>query len=223
MNIAIIPARIGSKRIFQKNIKFFYGKPIILHTLNKVVKSKIFDEIIVTSDSKKVFKIVNNKNILFHKRSAKTSDDRASTISAINSCIDYFNFNSEDNICCIYPCSVFIKKDDLKRTLSILNKNPNNFITPVLKYTHPIQRSFKLDSKNKVLLNNRNNTLSKTQKFKSNFHDAGQFYWAKKKIWSRSVSILQNSLAYKLSVWGAVDIDDDETWKKAEILYNKFK
>jgi pseudaminic acid cytidylyltransferase len=223
MNIAIIPARIGSKRIFQKNIRLFHGKPIILHTLNKVIKSKIFDEIIVSSDSKKIFDIVNNKKILFHKRNAKTSNDRASTISAINSCIDYFNFNSEDNICCIYPCSVFLKKDDLKKMLSILKKNPNNFITPVLKYTHPIQRSFKLSSKNKVLLNNKNNTLNITQKFQSNFHDAGQFYWAKKKIWSKSVNILQNSLAFKLSVWRAVDIDDDETWKKAEILYNKIK
>ena len=61
MNIAIIPARIGSKRIFQKNIKKFHGKPILLWTIEKIIKSNIFDKIIVSSNSEKVLKIVEKK------------------------------------------------------------------------------------------------------------------------------------------------------------------
>ena len=61
MKIAIIPARIGSKRIKKKNIKLFYSKPMIVWTLNKLVKSRYFDQIIVTSDSKKILNISKKK------------------------------------------------------------------------------------------------------------------------------------------------------------------
>ena len=57
MNIAIIPARFGSKRIKQKNIKMFFGKPIIFWSIKAALKAKIFDKIIVTTDSKKIANI----------------------------------------------------------------------------------------------------------------------------------------------------------------------
>ena len=52
--IAIIPARIGSKRIPKKNIKNFLGKPIIAYTISAVTKSNLFDEIIVSTDHKSI-------------------------------------------------------------------------------------------------------------------------------------------------------------------------
>ena len=57
MNIAIIPARAGSKRIKNKNIKLFRGKPIIYYSINAAKKSKIFQKIIVSTDSEKIKKI----------------------------------------------------------------------------------------------------------------------------------------------------------------------
>ena len=57
MNIAIIPARSGSKRIKNKNIKLFCGKPIIYYSINEAKKSKIFQKIIVSTDSEKIKKI----------------------------------------------------------------------------------------------------------------------------------------------------------------------
>ena len=69
MNIAIIPCRIGSKRIKKKNIKAFHGKPIIIHTINNIIKSKIFEKIIVSSDSLIVKDLlVKHKQIIFHKK-----------------------------------------------------------------------------------------------------------------------------------------------------------
>ena len=53
MNIAIIPARSGSKRIKNKNIKNFLGKPIIARVIEKLKKNKNIKIIVVTSDSKK--------------------------------------------------------------------------------------------------------------------------------------------------------------------------
>ncbi len=57
MNIAIIPARSKSKRIKNKNIKLFFGKPIIFYSIDLALKSKIFDKVLVSTDSKKIKKI----------------------------------------------------------------------------------------------------------------------------------------------------------------------
>lgn len=219
MNVAIIPARIGSKRIFQKNIKKFYGKPIILHTLEKVIKSKLFDKIIVSSDSTKILKLSKKKNIYLHKRNIKYSNDKATTVSAINSCIRYFKFNLSDNVCCIYPCAALLEKKDLEKTLKILKKNSNKFVIPVLKYTHPIQRSFTMNKRAQIKLNFFKKSFTNTQKFRPSFFDAGQFYWAKTKTWLSSKSILEKSIGFNVPIWRAVDIDDIETWKHGEVLF----
>ena len=57
MNIAIIPARKNSRRIKNKNIIKFCGKPIIYYSLKAAKKSKLFDKIIVTTDCKKINKL----------------------------------------------------------------------------------------------------------------------------------------------------------------------
>ena len=57
MNIAIIPARGGSKRIPNKNIKNFKGYPLIYWSLKAAISSKLFDKIIVSTDSNKIKKI----------------------------------------------------------------------------------------------------------------------------------------------------------------------
>ena len=52
--ICIIPARSGSKRIISKNTKRFHGKPLIYYAIKKAQMSKIFDRIVVSTDSKKI-------------------------------------------------------------------------------------------------------------------------------------------------------------------------
>ena len=57
MKICLIPARSGSKRIKNKNIKMFHGKPIIAYAIDNAIKSKLFDKIIVSTDSSKIAKL----------------------------------------------------------------------------------------------------------------------------------------------------------------------
>ena len=60
MNIAIIPARSGSKRIKNKNIKLFFGKPLLFYSIQIALKSKLFDRVIVSTDSKKIAKLAKS-------------------------------------------------------------------------------------------------------------------------------------------------------------------
>ena len=73
-NIAIVPARIGSKRIKEKNIKLFHGKPIIIWTLETIKKSKIFDKIFISTESIKIINIIKKYNFnKFINRNKKLS------------------------------------------------------------------------------------------------------------------------------------------------------
>ena len=83
-NIVIVPARIGSKRIKQKNIKKFFGKPIIYWTLRSLKNFKIFDKIYISTDSEKIINIVKKFGFKdFILRNKILSNDYASTQSVI--------------------------------------------------------------------------------------------------------------------------------------------
>jgi N-acylneuraminate cytidylyltransferase len=58
--IAIIPARGGSKRIPKKNIKDFFGKPLIAYSIEVAIASKLFDKIIVTTDDDEIAEIARS-------------------------------------------------------------------------------------------------------------------------------------------------------------------
>ena len=57
-NLAVIPARSGSQRIPKKNIKDFFGKPIIAYPIELAIESNLFDEVIVSTDSPEIESIV---------------------------------------------------------------------------------------------------------------------------------------------------------------------
>ena len=77
MNVAIIPARGGSKRIPKKNIKTFYGKPMLHYPLKQACDSGLFDKVVVSSDDDEILEVAStfSASIECYKRSKNLSDD----------------------------------------------------------------------------------------------------------------------------------------------------
>ena len=143
LNIAIIPARHGSKRIKNKNIKKFITKPIILHVIDLLKKTKFFDLIVVSSDNKKILNIAERggANYLIN-RPKELANDKADTRSVILHSISELEKKFElKKIFCIYPTSVFLTKKNIRKALE-LEKKTKNFVFSAIQYDHPIQRSF---------------------------------------------------------------------------------
>jgi len=137
MNIAIIPARIGSKRVKQKNIKIFEGKPLIYYSIKAAKKTKIFDKILVSTDSKKIRDIVlrYGAEVPF-LRPKKLSDDYTGTKDVINHSIKWCMKNKIEAkyVCCIYPTAPFINYKNLIKSYKLIKKKkltslflPQNF------------------------------------------------------------------------------------------------
>lgn len=217
--ICIIPARYGSKRIPRKNIKLLNGKPIINQVIKIVKGSKIFDKIIVSTESKIIARIVKKNNIDIHIRPRSLSTDKINVKDVIVDVIKRKNLRDKKmKICCVYPTSIFCNKKLLLRGKKIL-KPKNDFVFTAIKYKHPIQRAFS-KSKNgvKTLFKNFENT--QTQKLNEYFHDAAQFYFGWSNSWLNKKKIFtKKSKFIELNQNFTSDIDTNDDWKLIKILF----
>ena len=109
INIAILPARIGSKRIKKKNIKFFNFKPILAWTFQILDKSNLFDKIVISTESNAVLKVAKKIGFKeFIKRPKRLADNTTVTQKVIKHAIKELEKKYEfDNVCCVYPCNPY--------------------------------------------------------------------------------------------------------------------
>jgi pseudaminic acid cytidylyltransferase len=221
-NIAVIPARGGSKRIPRKNIQNFHGKPMIHWTILAAKKSNLFDEIIISTEDKEIAQISEKlgARVLF-ERPANLADDFSTThevmLHAVQSLIDLdYTF---DYVCCLYPCSPFIQSDDLKLSLDLIESSTNIYIYPVTEFAHPIHRAIRLLPGNNIQLIDNKTEKIRTQDLELTYHDAAQFYWGSKDTWLNIDKMHSNALGYPIPNWRVVDIDNMEDLKRAESIF----
>lgn len=198
MNIAIIPARAKSKRIKNKNITNFFGKPIIYWPINMAIKSKLFKKVIVSTDSKKILKISKKFGAETpFLRPKKISNDRAGILEVIKHSI---NFLEKKNIkfeyvCCIFATATFIDKKIIQKSFNLLKKGKFDFVFGAVKIDNKYLRSFYIRNKKLNMLSNKfynSPLLSTTQAY----IDSGQFYWGTKKAWKKNKMIFVKNSSY---------------------------
>ena len=149
--ICIIPARGGSKRIKNKNIKLFLGKPIIEYSIRTALESKIFDEVMVSTDCSNIAKIsVKLGAKVPFMRSKINSDDYSTTLDVVNEVVkEYKKVNKNFSyICCLYPTAPFVNKDLLKEALKLLTLSKTDLVFPIIKFSYPIQRALTYNIQN---------------------------------------------------------------------------
>ena len=227
MIVAIIPARGGSKRIPKKNIKNFFGRPIIGWTIDIVKKTKIFDKIIVSTDDKRIASIAKyyNAEVPF-MRPSRLSGNKSSTSDVIIHAILWLKkkgYNPKE-VCCIYPTSSLIQPRDLKNSLRDLKTKKWEYVFSATTFEYSIFRAIKYNKKKQLqmvfpkLYNNRSQDLQES------YHDAGQFYWAFAKSWLNKKKIFgKKSKMTLLPRWRVQDIDNIYDWKKAEIIFRMLR
>lgn len=220
MIIAIIPARKNSKRIKNKNIKKFNDKSMIYWTISKLKKFKIINKILVTSDSDLILKKAKKfKADECLKRPNYLATGKATTKDVIVHGIKYLKRKNifPSLILCVYPCTPFLRLNDISKAIKLVKQNKKRFVSAVTAYNHPIQRSFNMTKNNKIINQKKKNIKTNTQKFKLNFYDCGQFYLSAPETWSKQ-NHLENYYGVKIPSWRAIDIDNNDDWKRAELL-----
>lgn len=216
-NLAIIPARGGSKRIPRKNIKEFLGKPIIAYSIEIAQKSDLFSEIMVSTDDKEVAEVAINcgASVPF-LRSTETADDFATLADVMFEVLENYKQMGKtfDNVCCILPTAPLITLTSLKEAYGLLLSEDFDSIRPIVKYSYPIQRAFRYQN-GAVELFNPEFAKTRSQDLELAYHDAGVFYWFR---FQTGFPGLKRG-AIIISEIQAQDIDTLEDWKIAELKF----
>lgn len=223
MKLCIIPARGGSKRIPNKNIREFHGKPLIAWSIKAATDSGCFDHIVVSTDSDRVAEIAirHGAEVPF-KRPENLADDFTPTRPVINHAIEEITKRYElpTHVCCLYPTAPFVTSNDLIFALNQLEKNKLDFVFSCTSYAYPIQRAFRILSTGSPVRLYPKHRNTRSQDLEEIYHDAGQFYWGHSEAFlSGKDSISENSLAYIMPRYRVLDIDTQEDWNFATAMF----
>lgn len=224
--IAIIPARGGSKRIPKKNIKDFFGKPLIAYSIEVALASELFEKVVVTTDDEKIASIAKRYGAeVPFIRPAELSDDFSGTGDVINHAVNYLESKGEtyDYICTIYATAPLLQIKYLIDAYQKLKDSDaiNAFSSTSMPF--PIQRSFKLNSNERCEMFTPEHYMTRSQDLEEAYQDAGQFYWEKRFEKSDEIMFGKDSIPIILPRHLVQDIDTIEDWKRAEYMYQALK
>ena len=220
MTICIIPARSGSKRLKDKNIKKFAGKPIIGHAIKIAQSSGLFSKIVVSTDSKKISNISKRYGAeVPFLRSKKLSDDFTTTSEVLIDCIERISSKKTAFHFCLYPTTTLISKEDLIKAYKKIKKEKANLLIAITDFETSPYRALKV-SNNQIDFYFKKYAKYRTQDLPKLFCDSGSFYIFKTVSLLKDKGKLNNkSTYYYLDRDKAVDIDNIKDFKLAELLF----
>lgn len=222
MNIAIIPARGGSKRIPRKNIKPFCGKPMITWSIEAAISSGFFEHIIVSTDDSEIASVSNQcgAEVPF-MRPKELSDDYTGTIPVVAHATRWAldqGFDI-DAVCCIYATAPFVQINDIKQGWDALDSGDWDYSFTVTDFVSPIFRAFKQTAEGGIEMFFPEHFTTRSQDLPQALHDAGQFYWGRPNAWLKGKPLFdRTSKPIVIPRWRVQDIDTPEDWERAEKL-----
>lgn len=220
--VAIIPARGGSKRIPRKNIKDFFGKPLIAYSIEAALKSNLFNKVIVSTDDEEIAKIAKDYGAeVPFLRPKELSDDFTGTADVINHTVEYFNSIGESYayICTIYATAPLLKEIYLQKGYDKLKNSNAKYSFSATSMPFPIQRTFRLNNTGRCEMFTPEYYNSRSQDLEEAYQDAGQFYWENLQKSSNEIMFGKDSIPIILPRHLVQDIDTLEDWERAEYMY----
>jgi N-acylneuraminate cytidylyltransferase len=223
-SIAIIPARGGSKRIPRKNIKDFLGRPMISYPIGVARESGLFERIIVSTDDAEIAAIAQayGAEVPF-TRPAELANDQAGTSPVVQHAIRWLRQEGQrpELVCCLYATTPLLASDYLRQGWQALQERSDKaFAFSITSFPYPFQRGLRLTPEGGVAPFFPEFIPCRSQDLEPAYHDAGQFYWGRAQAWLDGIGVFSNqAVPVILPRYRVQDIDDEEDWQRAELLY----
>lgn len=226
MNIAIITARGGSKRIPHKNIKEFCGKPIIEYSIEAAKQAGIFDTVMVSTDDNKIAEIAKNAGAeVPFMRSEETSNDYATTADVLMEVLEKYKERGirYENACCIYPTAPFVTGYKLRQAMEMLVKEKKDSVMPIVPFSFPPLRGMVIND-GKLEYKWQEYAMKRSQDLEEIYHDCGQFYVFRVETFEKEKKLVtDNTAGMIISELEVQDIDNETDWQLAEMKYRLLK
>ncbi len=222
--IAIIPARGGSKRIPNKNIKLFAGQPMISYSIKAAQETGLFDSIIVSTDSEAIADVagIYGAEVPFI-RPAELADDFTGTAPVLLHSLNWLNKHgfSPDHFCCIYATAPFARPAFIRRGFHVLKREEAAVAFSVTTFPYPIFRALKIGDDGRIEMFWPEHETSRSNDLPDAYHDAGQFYWGNtEKLMKGKTLFPSDAVPIMIPRYLVQDIDTLEDWERAEKMYS---
>lgn len=223
MNLAVIPARGGSKRIPRKNIRLFSGKPIIAYSIDAAISSGLFDRIVVSTDDQEIADVAQScgADVPF-MRPPELADDSAETLPVVRHAIESLQGQGTipQYVCCIYATAPFLTAANLHRGLAMLRQTGAEYAFSVTTFPSPIQRAVKITPSGRITMFQPENFHKRSQDLEEAYHDAAQFYWGRSSAFLAAIPLFSEQAApVPLPRYQVQDLDTLEDWSRAELMF----
>ena len=224
MNVAVIPARGGSKRIPRKNIRSFNGKPILAYSIAAAQASRCIDRLIVSTDDPEIAEVARayGAEVPF-LRPNNLADDQthldAVMCHAVRWLID--QGNAPEYVCGLFATAPFLTAGLLREGLSRLQADPEKqHAFGVAQFSFPIQRAIRILPHGGVEPFQPECMTMRSQDLEAAYHDAGQFFWGRTAaILARASIFSPHAIPIVIPAYRVQDIDTSEDWERAELLH----
>lgn len=223
LDICVIPARGGSRRIPGKNKRLFCGQPMLVWSIQAAQKAGCFQRIIVSTDDPQIAALAqaHGAEIPF-ARPSYLADDHTGTREVLVHAIECLDAEgcSLHAVCCLYATAPFVLPEDLlKARERMLVSRLDTVVFAATSFPFPIQRAIRLDQEGYASAINPHDAEQRSQDLEEAFHDAGQFYWATPSAWRQPGNLFDGARPLILPRWRVQDIDTEEDWKRAELMH----
>ena len=225
-NLCTICARSGSKGVPNKNIKKIAGKPLIQHTIEQAKKSKVFSDIIVSSDCKKILKIAEKLGVHTLKRTNQLSKDFVGKVDVIRDAAikaQKMLDKKFDNVIDLDVTSPLRQVSDIHNSFKkFQNGNYQNLITGCVARKNPSFNMIEI-KKNVLSISKRTNKkIYSRQKSPQVFEmNASIYIWKNKALMNKSNLVTSKTAFYEMPEERSIDIDTMLDWKIVSSLMEK--
>ena len=225
MNLAVIPARGGSRRVPRKNIRPFAGKPMIGWAIEAALASGCFDLVLVSTDDEEIARLAGDFGAQALARPAALADDHTGTAPVVKHAIEWCRANGgvPASTCCLYATAAFVEAADLREGLRVLESERRDFVLAVTEYAAPIQRALRLRGGGLEMIEPAQ-FAARSQDLEAAYHDAGQFCWGRSQAWLDSTPLRDGrDGAVVLPRHRVQDIDTPQDWIRAEAMFRALR
>jgi len=223
-NICIIPARGGSKRIPKKNIKDFFGKPLIAYSIEVAKESGLFESVVVSTDSLEIAEVASSFNAEVMMRPAELSDDFTTSGAVVRYVVQTLREQgrSYEFVCTLYATAPLLEKKYLIEGYEKLKNSDACSSFSVTSTSAPIWRTFAIEN-GRCKMFFPEHFYTRSQDFEESYQDAGQFYWDRTGCSHKDVFFGRESIPVVLPRELVQDLDTLEDWRYLKKLYRCLK
>jgi len=223
--IAVVPARGGSKRIANKNIRDFCGKPMVAHILDTARESGLFDVIHVSTESATIQGIVGDLGFrVDFLRPFELADDHTPIMPVLKHVADTFASRGQtfDQVWLLMACAPLIEARDLQEAAKLFGRfGPEDSLLAVTEYPAPVEWAFSRSKDGRLAPAHPGMFATRSQDLEKKYFDSGSFaaYSSATVRASQGAGSDSSFVGFVLPNSRCVDIDEEDDWMLAEALY----